>query len=390
MKRRNECWVLSRLAGLLVPMVLMCASVASVSCRMTPEGVVSVSSDVNDPKMTGFSQESKDTLVLVFSEEVELSSLEVRKGDKENQGDIVISASEMKLGIQSKGRESLVAADGEEAVSMESQVVEARIQFSGTAKLEAGETYILSGVAHDQEGNSLLFQVPFYGYNDDVAGLVLSEVRSGYDKPKVEYVELYVHRSGNLAGISLYFTNKDFEYVFPSAKVSAGDYIVLHMRALEGETGRVDEVGDDLNASTASDSCSDARDFWAPSTSRIVGTNDVIVLRERQNGKVVDALLYAQSGISDAVAKRLIPVAQQMVDEGVWSGSVDFSTWASGEDLSNTATTRSLSRQNIAAVVDAEKAESPVLVGSSTDWMVVKGATPGQANSTDKYVAKTK
>lgn len=386
MKRRNECWALSRLAGLLVPMVLMCASVASVSCRMTPEGVVSVSSDVSDPKMTGFSQESKDTLVLVFSEEVELSSLEVRKGDKENQGDIVLAASEMN--VQPKNRESLVGADGEESVSMENQGMEARIQFLDTAKLEAGETYILSGVAHDQEGNSLLFQIPFRGYNDEAAGLVLSEVRSGYSKPKVEYVELYVHRSGDLAGISLYFTNKDFEYVFPSAKVSAGDYIVLHMRALEEETGRVDEVGDDLNLSTASESCSDVRDFWAPSTSRIVGTNDVIVLRERQNGKVVDALLYAQSGISDAASKRLIPVAQQMVDEGVWSGSVDFSTWASSEDLSDAATTRSLSRQNIAAITDVEKAERPVLVGSSTDWMVVKGATPGKANSTERYVKK--
>ena len=77
-----------------------------------------------------------------------------------------------------------------------------------------------------------------------------------------------------------------------------------------------------------------------------------------------------------------------MVDDGVWSGSVDFSTWASSEDLSDAATTRSLSRQNIAAITDAEKAERPVLVGSSTDWMVVKGATPGQANSTERYVKK--
>lgn len=386
MKRRSGCWGLSRLAGLLVPMVLVCVSVASVSCRMTPEGVVSVSSDVSDPKMTKFSQESQDTLVLVFSEDVTLSNLEVRKGSKDNLGERVLSESQLEVRVT--GSSSLVAADGGEAVAKESQGMEAQILFKDTSELYVGESYILSGVAHDQDGNSLLFQIPFRGYNSKVAGVVLSEVRSGYSKPKVEYVELYVHRSGDLAGISLYFTNKDFEYVFPSAKVSAGDYIVLHMRALEGETGRVDEVGDDLNLSTASESCSDVRDFWAPSTSRIVGTNDVIVLRERQNGKVVDALLYAQSGISDAVSKRLIPVAQQMVDEGVWSGSVDFSTWASGEDLSDTAITRSLSRQNIAAIADGEKAERPVLVGSSTDWMVVKGATPGQTNSTERYVKK--
>lgn len=383
MKRRNDRWGLSRLAGLLVPMVLMCASVASVSCKMTAEGIVSTSSDVSNPEMTGFSQASDDTLLLVFSEEVELSNLEVRKGSEDNLGELVLGESQ--LDVQPKVRESLVASDGEEAVPMDSQVMEALIKFSDVTNLKAGESYILSGVAHDKDGNSLLFKVPFHGYNDDVAGVVLSEVRSGYSKPKVEYVELYVHRSGDLAGASLYFTNKDFEYVFPSAKVSVGDYIVLHMRALEGETGLVDEVGDDLNLSTASDSCPDARDFWAPSTSKIVGTDDVIVLRERQNGKIVDAVLYAQSGISAATAKRLVPVAQQVVDAGVWSGSADFSTWASSEGLTGTAMTRSLSRQNIAAVVDAEKAESPVHVGSSTDWMVVKGATPGQVNSTERY-----
>ena len=369
------------MASFLVPCILGVVSIVSVSCKMTTEGIVFRSEDVSPPVITSFSQVDHDFLLLDFSEEVRLSNLEVRSGTHATLGSLV-------LGEHQLNTELLPCADDGESSPQNDGGVSVSVNFGADHQLEAGETYILSGVAHDQDGNSLLFQIPFRGYNSKVAGVVLSEVRSGYSKPKVEYVELYVHRSGDLAGISLYFTNKDFEYVFPSAKVSAGDYIVLHMRALEGETGRVDEVGDDLNLSTASESCSDVRDFWAPSTSRIVGTNDVIVLRERQNGKVVDALLYAQSGISDAVSKRLIPVAQQMVDEGVWSGSVDFSTWASGEDLSDTAITRSLSRQNIAAIADGEKAERPVLVGSSTDWMVVKGATPGQANSTERYVKK--
>ena len=138
MKRRNECWALSRLAGLLVPMVLMCASVASVSCRMTPEGVVSVSSDVSDPKMTGFSQESKDTLVLVFSEEVTLSNLEVHKGSKDNLGECVLSESQLE--VRPTGSSSLVAADGGDAAATESQGMEVQILFKDTSQLYGSPT----------------------------------------------------------------------------------------------------------------------------------------------------------------------------------------------------------------------------------------------------------
>lgn len=386
MKRRGDRWGLSRLAGLLVPMVLMCASVASVSCKMTAEGIVSASSDVSNPEMTGFSQEAEGALVLVFSEEVELSNLEVRKGNKGNLGELVLAESQ--LDVQSKGRESLVATDGEETVSMDSQVVEARINFPDVTKLEAGESYILSGVAHDKDGNSLLFQVPFYGYNGNVAGVVLSEVRTEASNTskttaKIEFVELYVHADGNLAGISLWNANDDKkygEYVFPAAEVKAGEYVVVHFRTMdEHAAGCIDETKDDLNASTAPDSCPDARDFWVPGTEARLGKSDIILLQERSEGEVVDALLYAESGVKDATREKLLDAAQQAVKAGAWQGSNDVSTWVDSDGLT---TTRTLCRQNIS--------DTDIPVAGKDDWFVVatSSATPGQPNSTDKYVAK--
>lgn len=391
MKRRSGCWGLSRLAGLLVPMVLVCVSVASVSCRMTPEGVVSVSSDVSDPKMTKFSQESQDTLVLVFSEDVTLSNLEVRKGSKDNLGERVLSESQLEVRVT--GSSSLVAADGGEAAAKESQGMEAQILFKDTSELYVGESYILSGVAHDQDGNSLLFQIPFRGYNSKVAGVVLSEVRTEASNTakanaKIEFVELYVHTSGDLAGISLYNAgdDKQGEYEFPSAEVTAGEYIVVHFRTMEEHAaGCIDEKGNDLNVSTAPDSCDDVRDFWVPGTAARLGKSDVILLRERSGGKIVDALLYAESDIKDSTQKKLVDAAQLAVKAGAWQGSDGVATWVVSDGLT---TTRTLSRQNIAVIADGEKAERPVLVGSSTDWMVVKGATPGKANSTERYVKK--
>lgn len=385
MKRRNECWALSRLAGLLVPMVLMCASVASVSCRMTPEGVVSVSSDVSDPKMTGFSQESKDTLLLVFSEEVTLSNLEVRKGSKDNLGECVLSESQLE--VRPTGSSSLVAADGGDAAATESQGMEVQILFKDTSQLYVGESYILSGVAHDQDGNSLLFQIPFRGYNSKVAGVVLSEVRTeasniAKDTAKIEFVELYVHKDGNMAGISLYnaYDDKQGEYEFPSAEVKAGEYIVVHFRTMEEHAaGCIDETGNDLNASTAPDSCPDARDFWVQEKEARLGKSDVILLRKQSGGDIVDALLYAESGVKDTTRKKLLDAAQLAVQAGAWQGSDDVATWVVSDGLT---TTRTLCRQNISG--------TSIPGASKEHWFVVadKSATPGQANSTERYVKK--
>lgn len=373
----------------LVPAFFAAISVFSASCKITAEGVVSASQGVESPVLSDFSQISTERLSLTFSKKVCLSDLKVRSGNPARMGELILPSDGIRVEEEPAGGadHTAAAADG----SSQSLSAKFQIVFTDSDRLEPGAAYVFSGVAQDEEGNSLLFRVPFHGFNRNVAGVVLSEVRAGYGKPKVEFIEFYVHTSGNLAGIALSAANKDFEYVFPSAEVSAGEYIVLHMRTLEQESGHVDELDNNLDASVAPDSCTNARDLWVPLSARIVGTSDVIVLQERLNGKIVDALLYAHPEMSGTVEKKIVPVAQKVVDSGAWQGSAEIGDWALAEGLTNDSTTRSLSRQNIAEIDGAVKAGLPIPVNNRDNWFVTKtvgkasGATPGLANSTNKY-----
>ena len=377
-----------------VSFMLMCVSIFAVSCKMTAEGIVSAADDVGNPVLAEFSQSSADSVCLSFTEPVVLSGLEVRSGNPASMGELMYSEGELEVRTGALGGSGKASGSPETPMTSEApSYTEFQVVFPEESPLEPGEAYILSGLACDKEGNSLLFQVPFHGFNTNVAGIVLSEVRTEAsnakkDNAKIEFVELYVHTSGDLAGMSLVNAvdeDKFGEYVFPSAEVDAGEYIVVHFRTAEDFAGAcIDETSSDLNASTAPDSCADARDFWVPGTEARLGKSDVIVVRERLNGKIVDALLYAESGIKESAFEKLLPAAQQVVSEGGWSGTEDVATWVNGDGLT---TTRTLSRQNIDEIDRAVESSSPIPVVCSDDWFVVatSSATPGLPNSTDKF-----
>ncbi len=194
---------LAGFVSIAVPFFLLCVSLFSVSCKMTAEGIVSASDDVRNPVLANFSQESEGSVLLSFTEEVELSSLEVREEGAASEGEPVFSGGQ--IGLERVREASSLQEDA--GVTMRGVFPESQV-------LKPGVPYILSGVALDRNGNSLLFQVPFHGFNKRVAGVVLSEVRTEAqdikkDKAKLEYVELYVHTAGNLAGISLWSANDD-------------------------------------------------------------------------------------------------------------------------------------------------------------------------------------
>lgn len=373
-----------------IPFFLMSVSIFSVSCKMTAEGIIATTEDVGAPVLLEFSQDSAECVSLSFTEKVELLNLEVRSGNLSTMGDLIFSGEQISVTEKVLKQQDGVSGETEQLAEEGGSLLQ--VVFSDSHVLEAGHGYMLSGVAQDFQGNSLLFQVPFHGFNQNVAGVVFSEVRSGYSKPKVEYIELYVHTGGNMAGIVLSAANKDFEYVFPSLEVAAGEYLVLHMRSLEQESGHVDELDGNLNASTASDSCENARDLWVPLTGKIVGNSDVLVLRERTNGKMMDALLYAHPEISETIKKKTLPVAQLAVDSGAWQGSAEIDGWAFSDGLTNSSTTRSLSRQNIAQIQQAAENGLELPVASKEDWLVTMkvgqelGITPGLPNSSNRYI----
>lgn len=376
---RKNCFSLSNvlpiLYGLVVTALVVSTVLMAVSCKMTAEGVESIQGDMESPVLMDFSQLDESSFELVFSETVVLENLQILENDSVVCDSKAVTVENV----------SVSALEGED---MQKNACVMRASIVDSTKLDLGKSFVLAGVALDQNGNSLSFGIPFYGYNDSVAGLVLSEVRADATKAKVEFVELYVYRTGNIGGVTLYSANDDDdgEYVFPAADVKKGEYIVVHFRKLEEQSsGCIDETGSDLNFSTAADSCADARDFWVEGTEARIGKSDVILLRERMGGKLLDCVAYAEDDVEEWKKDVFVFAITEAEKEGVWHGGIDVSGAASSQGITNT---RTLSRQNIPQIVSAIDAGLPMPENNASCWLLTKtsSASPGAENSTEAYV----
>jgi hypothetical protein len=322
-----------------------------LSCQATADSIKMISGDFTGPELQSFAPSGADELRLRFSEGIILEGAFVTQED---------------TGI-------LTAQTTWEETENPQEVV-----LKLTAPTELGKKYRLSGVAADSSGNSLDFSIVFSGYNNSVPRLVLSEVRSEYSKPKAEYIELYALTAGNLAGVTLYSAvdGIDCLYEFPSAWVQAEEYIVVHYRNTGTDTDKtVDETGATLSASASSES-TPGRDFWVPNDKARLGKTDVILLRERAGGALLDALLYAESTKPSWKTDDLRKAAQEAYDQALWPDGFDPADTVQSDGMT---ATRTISRQNIPALTGGDITS---LVGKQA-WLLTATSTasPGKPNS---------
>ncbi len=244
------------------------------------------------------------------------------------------------------------------------------IRFALAAPLVAGARAILSGTVEDGRGNSLSFAVPFLGYNARIPRLLINEIRTGYDKPKVEYIELVSLDSGNLAGVEIHNAMNEAvpRYVFPAAEVKPGDFVVLHLRSVE--EGLVDETGA-VDASGGADARPTARDFWDAQTRAPLKSTNVITVRARAGGDILDALLVAEPGLAEWPNERLSRAAAEAAERGAWGPTSLVSDAANAAHPETMTPTRTLGRTPSSGDTNA-----------ASDWRVCKtgGSSPGAPN----------
>ncbi|AEE16029.1 hypothetical protein [Treponema brennaborense] len=355
---------LSRVAAAVCPCVLLGLALSGVSCRITEDSVQQVEGDMIAPELIAVSQLNETQLRLSFSEDVGVSAANV-------YADGVLFCT------------GTAAGSGTEAAALSAEPV-----ITLDAAPAVGVQYVLTGTAADKKGNSLLFTIPFSGYNGRVPALVLSEIRSEYSSGKSEFIELYVLSPGNLAGVTVYSANDDKygAYEFPAADVAAGEYVTLHYRlSADDAEACVDETGADLNASASKESCGDSRDFWIRDSVARIGKSDVVLLRDRAGGKLLDALPYSESSKTAWKTDALRAAAQEAADAGVWpAGGDDFSESFCSDGVT---ATRTLSRRNVAVLDAAAESGTGFPPSDKTSWIVTAtgGATPGMPNSEKEY-----
>jgi hypothetical protein len=251
------------------------------------------------------------------------------------------------------------------------------------APLAGGEQVVADMVVEDYDGNTLNVLVPFRSRNEELPGLIITEIRTEYSKPKVEFVEFKTLGPGNLGALRLFIAGAGLDtpvFEFPPAQVGSGDYVVVHLRTLDPESQS--ETGGDSGAvpyTKDNEALPEAWDFWVPGTAKRIKKTDAVFFMD-QDDRVIDAVLLSESPDAWWKTEQLAQAAELLGKQEAWTaetglvpGPVDA---AASKD---TTVTRSISRDE--TMPDSNSAD---------DWYITaaSNATPGKANSAKKYVPK--
>jgi hypothetical protein len=227
----------------------------------------------------------------------------------------------------------------------------------------------------DEAGKSLTLQMPFMTQNSGTPPwIVINEVRTEYKSPKAEFVELKALGDGNLGALRLFIAGVSLTepvYEFPAAEVKAGDYIVLHLRTLDGGT---DETGDDLALSGGTEASDEARDLWIDGNTERLRKSDAVWLVD-QDGVILDAVIFSEKsdawGTTKAMAAALPQAAGILAAQGAWVFPEAGESFAPGDAASSAGSTtaKTISRR-----------EGQADGNTKADWYLAASATPGKAN----------
>ena len=293
LKKRDVMDILLKCLIAIAVTTIICLCTMSASCKISPEGIRILETDYTTPKLINIQLSNSSQLFIEFDKEIALKQLEIT--NKEN--------SENKILVDLANIEKNTAF-----------FIDCKTNFSILEK------YDFFGVAEDEKFNTLTFSATLQGFNANVPKLAISELRTYYQKPSMEFVELVAQTDGNIAGMVLevYYKSEPTKLLLPPVDVKSGDYIIVHGRSLD-ETC-VNE-SDNWTVASHKDAVADVLDLWINADSKVIGNSGVILLRERENAPPVDALLYTEPGKEEWGNASMKEAAREAVNSGVWVGT---------------------------------------------------------------------
>jgi hypothetical protein len=266
------------------------------------------------------------------------------------------------------------------AVEVEAITEGALVKIDLTQDLSPGIRVTADMVVEDTYKNILNVLVPFRARNDRFPSLIITELRTEYAKPKVEFVECKILKEGNLGALRLFIASNGIDmpvFELPPVEVKAGEYMVIHLRSLE--EGMVNETGADLGASRGTEALPDVRDFWVPDSKKLLRKTDAIFFMD-QDDTILDGVLLSESPDTWGTKTALAEAAALLADQQAWLSSGEGPLGPKDAVASKATTaTRTICRNE--AVPDSNRAADWYITASSS-------ATPGKPNNLKRYVAK--
>lgn len=379
---KNPLFFLRALAAVFISaVVLFSLSVAPLSCSMDGGFARSMNEkltgssfgvtiqSVVPPVLESFTVESADAMLLCFDKPVSVTnaSLSLSAGG----GASGLPGTSASLG--SAGAAGGTGATGDPpspadpdrpiAVTSESCGDGTSVRLVFAEETQIGSVYDMTALASDSDGNTLTFTITFDAFNDRLPELLLCELRNAYSSKsnKYEFVRLYCTKSGNLSGLELVNAGDGAgqAFVFPPVEVAAGEYICVHLRKMKDDggswmqAGMTDETDGNRRASTAVDSSDDAWDFWQDNQKSRLSPSDIVLVRNRTNGTVLDAFLFRdpkkESGSWDGKYESYCRAVEQSGRwlDGQGQATADFPSAFPATNITSSAVTRTMKRRNL-------------------------------------------
>jgi len=228
-------------------------------------------------------------------------------------------------------------------------------------------------LAMDKNGNTINVLVPLRTRNERIPALLINELRTEYSKPKAEFIEFKMLEAGNLAAVRVFIAGNNkapLVYEFSSLEVTAGEYILLHLRTTQD--ANCDEYGSSKDESGGSEAVAGVRDLWIPGNAKLLRKTDAVYVLD-QDDNVIDAVMLADSQDSSWNKDYLTAAAEFLHEKGAWkSADEEIPAPKDAVNSSGGTATRSISRDE--TVPDSDTA---------ADWYVTatSGNTPGKPNN---------
>ncbi len=358
-------------------------SLGPISCKVTAEGIKMLDGDYIPPVLQDFSVNDSNTLEMIFSEEVTLSACVVSPFIEGISDSMESSQTEDLSQALAAASGAYGSIDVQVEYVAEGSVVLIRLE----EEMETGKKYELYGNVKDKIGNTLTFSIPFIGYNARIPKIIMTEIQtetiSGQKSSekldgtyRTEFVEFLALSDGNLAGLELCsgYDGAARNFVFPAVEVKCGEVFLVHLR--NKGNGCINEIGDNLAEAYGLYTGSNVRDFWSEESGTALGNKtDVIILRNRADGKVMDAFFYAAEG-SEKWQKSMGEYAEAAVKYGIYpSAEIEEAFITQGLTAVKTIVRKNC-QELLEELLSGAEIEYPVK-NSSDFWGISSEASPG-------------
>ncbi|MCL2878611.1 MAG: hypothetical protein FWF29_00065 [Treponema sp.] len=253
------------------------------------------------------------------------------------------------------------------------------VRVNITDSLAPGEKLTADLLATDEKGNTINVLAPLRTRNNRIPKLLINELRTEYSKPKAEFIEFKILEAGNLAAVRVFIAGNNttpLVYEFSSVEVSAGEYILLHLRTMEDAC--CDEYGASKDASGGTDAVAGVRDFWVPGTVKLLRKTDAVYVLD-QDDNVINAVMLSETQDNWWNKDYLAAAANFLYENNAWKssdGRVPGPKDAVNSANIKTAMTRSISRDETVPNTD-----------TAADWYIsaTSGITPGKPNNPARF-----